>query len=414
MRHLRGLAIGVLAVVTALVMVLVASIGSSIETTDREQEALQPFYTPPDPLPSTPGTVIRMEPLGVDVPGATAYRMLYVSELPDGTPAASGGMLVIPSTPAPPEGRPVVAWAHGTLGLGDACTPSRSSNPLADTDNWLDQMMQLGYVVATTDYVGLGTPGTSLYLVAQSEVRDLTNAVRAARTVPEAQAGSRYVAFGHSQGGHTSIWTGHLGAEYAPELELLGVAAAAPALELNDIMGAQWNQVVGWVIGPDVVESWPAYYPDMPISGVLSDEAQRNTQRLADECIKASALEGLVRERLGQSFFVVDPGTVPAWAAAAIDQTPPAMPADMPVFIAQGTADEVVLPWPNAIVQERWCDAGSAISMLWMGGVGHMAAATTAGPQVVAWVADRFAGRPAGRTCDTPPPVPAEVPPHAS
>ena len=94
------------------------------------------------------------------MPGATALRMLYVSERPDGTPAASGGMLFIPDSPAPPEGRPVVAWAHGTLGMGDACAPSRSANPLQDTDNWLDQMMQLGWVVVATDYVGLGHAGT--------------------------------------------------------------------------------------------------------------------------------------------------------------------------------------------------------------------------------------------------------------
>ena len=83
----------------------------------------------------------------------------------------------------------------------------------------------------------------------------------------------------------------------------------------------------------------------------------------------------------------------------------PALPADMPVFVAQGTADEVVLPGPNALLQEQWCAAGSTLTMLWMGGIGHMAAATTAGPDVVPWIADRFAGRPAGRTCDTPPPV---------
>jgi hypothetical protein len=222
MRHLRGLAIGVLAIATALVMVFVASIGASRVETAQQQEALDPFYSPPDPLPGPPGTLIRTEPLGVTVPGATAYRMLYVSERPDGTPAVSGGMVFLPDGAAPAGGRPVVAWAHGTLGMGASCAPSRSDNPLADTDNWLDQMMQLGWVVTATDYVGIGTPGPSLYLVAQSEVRDLVNAVRAARSMPDADAGTRYVTFGHSQGGHTSVWSGHLAATYAPELQLLG------------------------------------------------------------------------------------------------------------------------------------------------------------------------------------------------
>lgn len=405
MRGWKTALIVVLAIVTAGVLTLVAAVGSSRVQTQQEQAALDPFYTPPDPLPTEPGTVIRMEPLGVDVPGASAYRMLYVSELPDGTPAASGGMLFIPDSPAPPDGRPVVAWAHGTLGMGDPCVPSRSTNPLQDTDNWLDQMMALGWVVVSTDYVGLGTPGPSLYLVAQSEVRDVVNAVRAARNVPEAKAGTRYATWGHSQGGHSSVWTGHLGKEYAPELELVGVAAAAPALDLPAIMGQQWNTLAGWVIGPDVVESWPVYYPDLPLDGVLTEAGSSASEQLAHECIKEAALEALVRQKVGQRFFAEDPLSVPAWAAAADDQTPPPLGADMPVFIAQGTTDEVVLPWPNAIVQQDWCAAGSSISVLWMGGIGHMKAATTAGPSAVAWIAERFAGRPAPRTCDVPPPV---------
>lgn len=410
MRVWRTVGIVLLAILTAAVMALVAGTVSGRLQTAEQQDALQPFYDVPSPLPGPPGTVIRTEPLGVTVPGGTALRMLYVSERPDGTPAASGGMLFIPDSPAPPEGRPVVAWAHGTLGLGDSCAPSRSANPLGDTDNWLDQMMQLGWVVAATDYVGIGTPDASLYLVAQSEVRDVVNAVRAAGNVPEAEAGTRYAAWGHSQGGHSSVWTGHLGEEYAPELELVGVAAAAPALQLGDIMGAQWDTLVGWVIGSDVVESWPQYYPDLPVSDVLTPIGQDIDARLASDCITQAGQEALVRKTLGQDFFSVDPTSVPAWSAAADDQTPPPLPAEMPVFISQGTADTVVLPWPNAIVQEEWCTAGSSISMLWMGGISHQAAATTSGPSAVAWLDDRFAGRPAPRTCDTPPPVAAQVP----
>jgi hypothetical protein len=403
-------AIVLLAILTAAVMTLAAAVGSSVVQTDEQQAVLDPFYTPPEPLPGPPGTVIRTEPLGVNVPGATALRILYTSERPDGSLAASGGMLFIPHSPAPADGRPVVAWAHGTLGMGDACVPSRSQNPLQDTDNWLDQMMQLGWVVVSTDYVGLGTPGPNQYLVAQSEVRDIVNAVRAARNIPAAEAGTRYATWGHSQGGHTSIWTGHLGEEYAPELDLLGVAAAAPALNLPEIMGAQWDNVVGWVIGPDVVESWPTYYPDLPIDEILTTAGQDASARLSGECIKESALEGLAREKFGQQFFSVDPLTVTPWADAARAQTPPPLPAHMPVFIAQGTADTVVLPWPNAMVEEQWCAAGSSISVLWMGGISHQAAATTSGPSAVAWLADRFDGRPAGRTCDTPPPVAAKAP----
>ena len=381
-------------------------ISSNIERADA-QAVIEPFYVPPDPLPTEPGTVIRTEPLGVDVPGGQGYRMLYVSQRPDGSPAVSGGMVFIPDTPAPADGRPVVAWAHGTVGMGDACAPSRAANPLGDTDNWLDQMMALGWVVAATDYVGLGTPGPELYLVKEAEVADVVNSVRAVRNIPQAGAGDRYVVWGHSQGGHSSLWSGHLAPELAPELTLLGVAAAAPAAELADIMGAQWNTTVGWGIGPEVLISWPYVYDSLSADQVATAAGLRTYEQLAEDCTydKQLLVEILALRAGGQQFFKTNPVTVPQWEPVVREQTPPALPANMPVFMAQGTADEIVLAWPNAKLQETWCEAGSTLTTLWMGGIGHLAAATTSGPSAVAWIADRFAGRPAQRTCDVPPPV---------
>ncbi len=405
MRIGRVIGFIVLGAISAGVLYGIALVGSSWESGRERQISLDPFYTPPNPIPDELGTVIRTEPLGITVDGGTAERILYVSERPDGTRAVSGGMIFIPTLPAPTEGRPVVAWEHGTLGMGDACVPSRSTNPIGDMTTFIGPMLKQGWVVVATDYVGLGTPGPNQYLIAQSEVRDVVNAVRAARNIPEAEASNRYATFGHSQGGHASIWTGHLGPEFAPELELMGVAAAAPALNLSDIASAQWDTAVGWVIGSDLIESWPTYYSDLPVDAVLTTAGRDASQRLAAECIKESGLEALAREKFGQQIFAFDPLTNVQWRDSMLAQTPPPMPVDMPVFIAQGTADEIVLPWPNSIIQQKWCDAGSTISMLWMGDVNHEDAAHVSGPAAVDWIADRFAGRPAGRSCDVPPPI---------
>ena len=405
-RDAKVIGLFLLAVVGIAVAVLVVrGLVGRVET-DQRQVQLAAFYTPPTPLPQQPGTLIRSERLDVAVPGATAYRILYVSQRADGTPAVSGGMIFVPTAPAPSGGRPVVAWAHGTLGQGDACAPSRSGNPLQDTAKWLDQMLSFGWVVVSTDYAGLGTPGPNMYLVAQDEARDVVNSVRAARGFAGADAGPRFAVWGHSQGGHSSLWTGHLAATLAPELTLVGVSAAAPAAELAPITTAQWSTVVGWVIGPEILVSWPLAYPGLPVDGVVSRDGRENYERLAAQCVLPTAIEGYAREAFQQTFFTEDPSKDPAWRHATQDQTVPVMPASMPVFLAQGTADAVVLPGPNALLQQQWCAAGSTLTALWMGGVNHDDAAVDAGPSAVAWIADRFAGRPAVRTCDVPPPVP--------
>jgi acetyl esterase/lipase len=293
MRAVKWILVAVALLAASVVIGVLIFIDQSESTTANQQNVLAQFYEPPSPMPQELGTVVRMEPLGVDVPGGTGYRMLYVSQRPDGERAVSGGMLFIPSTPAPAGGRPVVAWAHGTLGMGDACTPSRSTNPLQDTDNWLGEMLDLGWIVVSTDYVGMGTPGPNLYLVAQAEVRDVVNSVRAARNVPEAHASNRFIAWGHSQGGHSSLWTGHLAKSLAPELDLIAVAAAAPAAELNSIIGAQWKTPVGWVIGPEVEQSWPVVYPNLHGVAVVTARGLANSERIANECIAVAGLEAL-------------------------------------------------------------------------------------------------------------------------
>ena len=406
-----------LALVLTGAVVAAGTIAGGRAQSDETQAQLAPFYTPPDPLDATPGTLLRVEPLtfadpplSMDVDGGTAYRLLYVSARPDGSSAVSGAMVFLPDTPAPAQGRPVLAWAHGTVGMGDACAPSRDPQGTTDMAGWLEQSLALGWVVVATDYVGLGTPGPELYLVAQAEANDVVHSVQALRAWDLAEAGERYAVYGHSQGGHSALWTGHLAAGIDPSLELVGVAAAAPAAMLPEIVSVQWETAAGWAIGPEALVGWQYIDPSLPIEGVLTQAGKDNAERLALECIEPAALEGYLRTDVGQNFFTVNPSDNPGWADLIAEQTPPPMPADMPVFIAQGTADDVVLPWPQAMLQEQWCQAGSTLTMEWLGGVNHVEAAIVAGPAAMVWIADRFAGRPAPRTCDVPPPVPPTPP----
>ena len=397
----------VLAVIAALVaLALLGVVGYGFldgHKVAQEQQALDPFYTAPASLPA-PGTVLRTEPLGATVPGATALRMLYVSEHPDGTRAVSGGMVFIPTADPPTGGRPIVAWAHGTLGLGPQCAPSRRTDPLVDTANWLDAMIAKGWLVVATDYVGVGTAGPTFYLVGQSEARDVVNAVRAARSI-DRSAGSEVVVWGHSQGGHAALWTGELFAALAPDLRLRAVAAAAPAAELPLIVSAQWDTPVGWGIGPDVAVSWPNVDPTLPLDAVVSPSGLAATDRLARECVTAAGLEGLVRTHVGEHYFTTDPTTSASWDALARTEVPKPLPGSLPVFVAQSTADTVVLAAPNATLQDTWCAAGADLTMLWLGQVSHQDTAMVVGPTVVNWIADRFAGRPTQPTCENPPPV---------
>ena len=379
------------------------------------QKNIASFYDIPSPLPSTnPGYLIRSEQMtNVIVPGGgTAYRILYVSQKPDNTPTVSSGIIYVPSTPAPAGGRKVVSWAHGTLGFGDNCTPSRNpAGPLNDTDNWLGEMMQQGWVVTATDYTGLGTPGDPYYLIGSSEAHDVINAVRAARNMPVASVGTAFAVWGHSQGGHSALFTAQLAKSYAPELKLVGAATAAPAAELGALFTQQYNQIISWGIGPDAALSWPQVYPGLPLNGILSAAAERNYKTMAYGCVQKELADIELHNTLGQQFFATNPMTNKAWYAATTEQTPNTKLSTVPIYVAQGLADVVVLPNTTALLVQNSCQAGVNITVNWMGGISHTQAATTSGPAVVGWLSDRFNNIPAVSNCSQPLPIsPANAP----
>ncbi len=376
------------------------------------QKSIQPFYTPPNPLPSTqPGYLIRTEPMNTSVAGGKAYRILYVSQTPSNQPSVSSGMIFVPTTPATGE-RKVVAWAHGTQGFGDTCTPSRSQNPLNDLQNWLPQMMQNGWVVVATDYAGLGTPGDPYYLIGSSEAHDVLNSVRAARSFNTAQAGNQFVVAGHSQGGHSSLFTAQLARDYAPELNLVAAAGAAPASELPALFNEQYNQAVAWAIGPDVALSWPLIYPNLDIKSVISSAGMRNYQRLAYGCVQQQILGIEIRNDFHQQFFSSNPMQNQSWYQASSEQTPNTAKINVPVYIAQGMNDTVVLPNITALLVQNLCKTNNQVNTNWLDNTNHLQVAEEAGPSLVGWFQDRFNGAPVSSDCSQSLPVgPATMPP---
>ncbi|HEY8109098.1 MAG TPA: lipase family protein [Patescibacteria group bacterium] len=394
-----------LAAVIVALLALAAWLAVRQDDDERRQAALQPFYdAPTDYERRQPGTVLKREQMDVAVPaGGSAERILYRSERGDGTPTVSSGMVFRPAGER--SGRPVVAWAHGTIGLGDSCAPSRSQQPLADMD-WLGGMLKRGWVVTATDYSGLGTAGISRYLVGKDEARDVLNSVRAARQV-DPQSGSRFALWGHSQGGHSALWSAQESRAYAPELTLVGTAAGAPAAELVSLFDeqtAQLDSAAAWVIGSDVTATWPTAYPDLNL-GLVTEPGRENADRIARECVVLSGIDALLRHTAGERFFVREPMTDPSWRGAAEEQTPTALPPNRPLLVAQSLSDKVVLPDTTALLAKSWCTAGSDLQLLWIDKVSHQDTAIVTGPAVTDWLGDRFAGKPTYPTCNQPLPI---------
>ena len=379
---------------------------------ERRQDALDAFYATPGGFEATPpGTVFRTERLpSADVAGGRAYRLLYRTERANGSAAVSGAIAIVPTAPAPAGGRPVLAWAHGTIGLGRGCAPSRRTHPL-QASPWTTDAIANGFVLIATDYAGLGTAGPNGYLLGRSEARDILNSVRALDAVPGADPGRRWTVLGHSQGGHAAVWAAALAREEMPDRPLLGVAVGAPALNLDAIVADQWASGIGWGVGAEMYESWPAAYPGVDFDRAVSWLGQRYAGPVADAClgegIPVPTLLGFVAAEIGLPFFDENPMRDPEFATLVARQTPAPLPSNLPVLMAQGTADAVVPPASNAATQLEWCAAGSDLTMVWLGGVGHVSAGPIIGTMGVPWLRALYDGATPQPHCRFVPPVAA-------
>lgn len=396
-----------------LIVLIVAGWTIFVEVQSAVQQArLQPFYNTQGLSATGPlGQVVRQEPLGVTVPGGTGIRILYRTQRANGSYTFSSGMVFIPNNTNAGLPRPVVAWAHGTLGMGTACAPSRTANPVASIAG-ISSMLEKGWVVTATDYAGFGTAGIQGYLVGGDEAHDVLNSVRAADNLPQAKAGTTFAIWGHSQGGNSALFSASETATYAPELQLVGTVASAPAAELVPLLDEQYGTVADWVIGPLVAISWPAADSNLNTADVLTADGLNNYQKIANHCIVRATLAGLVRNVLGQKFFSTNLINIPSWRAMAQQQSAPILSPTQPLLVVESKTDQVVLPNTTALYIQTACRASSNLSSLWLNNVTHQKIPTVSANDVISWISERFAHQPNLSTCGQPLPItPASMPP---
>lgn len=171
------------------------------------------------------GTLIPYLDDGVTIDnGYSVWTIEYVTR-----ETTSLATVAIPYPATPPEtGYAIVANAHGTIGLDDACTLSGTvyGSGLAGLFG------ARGAIGVATDYPGLGTDGVHPYLVSDVEGAAVLDSIRATAALAEylgVATSGRSAVVGVSQGGHATIAAAALRATYAPDLDVRAFAAAAPA-----------------------------------------------------------------------------------------------------------------------------------------------------------------------------------------
>jgi alpha-beta hydrolase superfamily lysophospholipase len=297
--------------------------------------------------------------------------------------------------------RPIIAWTHGTTGVVPGCAPSLLDRPFENVPA-LRQLIDQGWIFVGTDYTGQGTSGPHPYLIGEGEARSALDAVRAARQIDDIRAGAPTVVWGHSQGGHSALWTGIVAPDYAPDVPIAGVAAIAPASDLQPLIDAIQRTPVGRIMSSFVLLAYSESYPDVVLDDYVSMRARLFARDMANRCLAGRKALFSVFEAfmVGDTIFATPPTS--GALGKRLAQNTPDRSLRQPLLIAQGLADTLVLPQIQSEFVRRRCGAGQILEFRTYAGQDHLsivAPDSPLAPDLVRWTQDRIAGMPPPASC---------------
>ncbi|WP_439901288.1 lipase family protein [Microbacterium azadirachtae] len=389
----------------ALVLAVAVAAGSGALLGGTPLPVPDAFYTPPSDVPSQPGTLIRSEPMTVGVPaGAKAWRILYTTTNPDGSPAVSSGTVLAPADPGP-DPLPLLTVSHGTVGVVPGCAPSLSGAPFADGAGtaMADMVTKHGWVAVTSDYIGLGTKGPHPYLVGDAEARNVWDASKAVLGFRAVKVSTDTVIWGHSQGGQGALWTAQIAASYAPEFTVKGVAAFAPASDLYALAEAIKSETAGKTVSAYIAATWDKVYPDLEVEKNLTPGSAGPVERIGGLCFNGrDGLAAILRGSQVPNQIFPD-ALLDGPFGDRLKEQEPTGPFPAPLLVAQGLADPLVKP----AIQDAWvrsrCDAGIPVDYRTYPGLGHVELVgpdSPLTPQLEQWTLDRWNGKAPTPDCD--------------
>lgn len=361
-------------------------------------QQLSPFYQWHNTLPDKPGVMLREEPMPDQaeiVDAATQLRILYTTRdarWNSGIVPVSG-TLYLPAGKMPEGGWPVVAWAHGTLGIADSCAPSWKQHTPRDA-SYINQWLKQGFAVVATDYQGLGGPGPHPYLNWEAEGRSILDSVRAALHEHPDKLANQLVITGQSQGSGASLGASKIAPTYAADLNLkatiaTGVVSTFPdspvkpeATSFGSHLPARFNMLR--VVGGGIPDGGPTAEALTTGQGKPLLELARTT------CIDSMRSEERTLKINADNAFVGGNNQLLSVLTPSTDMPLTRFPA--PLFLGTGLADRTLSPRHQYAAVAAICAADNPVEWKTYPGVTHNGIVNAAFNDELTFVRAIFAG----------------------
>lgn len=347
-----------------------------------------------------PGRLISAEPMRDAPPGVQAWRVQYWTTNGNGMRFQVTGIVAAPMEAIPPRPRRVIAWTHGAWGVAEKCAPSLSPD-FFEYSAGMDAVRS-GYVVVAPDYIGLANSTMHPFLVGADSGQAVLDAVRAARDISGAAAGSSFAVWGESQGGHAALWTATAAQSYAPDLTLIATAAAAPPTDLAANLREGSDKNARALLLSFALHSWSTLYGFS--QGAITGRANQGViRRLAENnCVsfntkpKLGTILGILT--IARATKNKDIAKIEPFGAFARANSVDAARVPGPLLIAQSSKDTIVAPAVTRKFAKAACRRGTPIRWIDMTG-DHGSSARESAQETIGWITSRFDGNPPPNDC---------------
>jgi hypothetical protein len=358
-----------------------------------------PFYAQPSPMPAVPpGTVLDSRPttirsLALPVP-VRAWQVKYLSTDTKGARAANIATVIQPwARPAQPK---LVSYQTAYDGLDADCAPSYAfatgTHPPFYEEAAILPLLFAGYTVVSADYEG----PRYQWAAGINSGHGVLDGIRAAQRFAGLSSATPTALWGYSGGALASQWANELAATYAPELNIVGVAAGGVPADIEAIARAiDGTALSGVYFGATVGLS--RAYPEIDIDALLNAKGRAAFETLGTQCIGEFTAQFAFRH-MRDHVTVPELLDVPAVKQVIAENTMGQRLPDAPTYIYQGAQDELTITPPVDQLVGTYCGMGATVQYVKLPGE-HITTAGTGVPGALAYVRDRLNGRPAPSSC---------------
>lgn len=378
------------------------------------------FYTPPATLPDTNGDLIwyrTSKSAPPESPACNSWQIMYRSKDAFGMPNVVTGTVLVPRTTwRASYPRPMITYAVGTHGLAQSWAPSLQLANGTDYENVnIRAALQKGYAVLITDNPGYTNGSSPTYMSGIAQGHAALDIIKAALQIPYIglSSSAKIGIWGYSQGGQTAAWAGQLQPSYAPNMNLVGVAAGG--------VPANFFRVSEYIDGKngsafllDTVIGLSTQYPEGIPLALMTNDAGKSAIQGAKNMGVFEALFTFMNVRL--SSYIGHGDYIPISILSSISPIKETMeaqnlgktPINVPVFLYHGTSDEFIELNQALDLKKAYCDQGVNVSYMYFPGE-HLTTQFQAAPYALSWLQDRFNGKFAASTCNSTTPRPVST-----